>query len=277
MNRLAFRLALPALLAVLLFMEPRVLLADSQKEMTVGITEKLDSYIPANIVLTDYTGKEFNLKNLVDKPTVLNFVYFRCPGICSPLMNGLSEVINTSELQLGKDYQVVTISFDATEGPDLAAKKRINYMKRLEHPEDSMGWNFCTADSLNIANITKATGFGFKRAGNEFMHEGALILLSPDGKITRYLKGISFLPFEFKLAVLEANQGKSSPTVSSVIKFCFSYDAGSQRYVLDITKISATLIIFFAVVLLLYLLIRSNKDKRRRNKQSDIASGNETV
>jgi protein SCO1 len=264
MNKIAFWLALPALLAVLLFNSPASLLAASQKDMEVGVTEKLDQFIPGDVVLTDYNGKQVNLKELITKPTVLNFVYYRCPGICSPLMNGLSEVINSSDLVLGKDYQVLTISFDSREGYDLANKKRVNYLKKMVHKSDSAGWMFFTGDSLNIQRITKATGFGFKLVGNEFMHEGTLIMISPKGKITRYLKGISFLPFEFKLAILEASEGKSSPTVSNVIQFCFSYDAASQRYVIDITKISAILILFFAFTLLIFLLIKSRRRKRSR-------------
>jgi protein SCO1 len=261
MKRLAFRLALPALLAVLLFMIVNDLLAASQKPMEVGITEKLDQIIPSDIILTNSEGKQVNLKALINKPTVLNFVYFRCPGICSPLMNGLSEVINNCDLVLGKEYQVITISFDAREGYELAEKKKINYIKKMLNQSDSAGWLFMTGDSLNIAKVTQATGFGFKLVGNEFMHEGALIMVSPEGKITRYLKGISFLPFEFKLALLEAFQGKSAPTVSKVIQFCYSFDATSQRYVLDITKISAVFIIIFALTLFTYLLIKSRKRK----------------
>lgn len=269
MKRLANRLALPALLAVLLFFHQVNLLAGSQQEMEVGITEKLDQFIPADIELTAIDGKTINLKKLIDKPTVLNFVYFRCPGICSPLMNGLSEVINLSGMELGKDYQVITISFDAREGSDLAIKKRSTYLKKMKYEADSSGWIFLTGDSLNISKATQATGFGFKLVGTEFMHEGALIMISPDGKITRYLKGISFLPFEFKLALMEASQGKSAPTVSKVIQFCYSFDAGSQRYVLDITKISAIIIIFFAVTLLLYLLIRSRRRSRVEKPAGD--------
>ena len=261
MNKIAIRLALPALLAVLLFCTAGHLPAASQKPMEVGITERLDQFVPDNVTLTDDLGKKVNLKQQIDKPTVLNFVYFRCPGLCSPLMNGLAEVINTTDMALGKDYQVITISFDSRETYDLAFKKRENYIKKMVNKSDSSGWLFLTGDSLNIQRITQATGFGFKLVGNEFMHEGALIIVSPKGKITRYLKGISFLPFEFKLAILEASEGKSAPTVSKILAFCYSYDVSSQHYALDILKLSAILILFFAVTLLVYLLIRSRHRK----------------
>jgi len=267
MKKLFTRLALPALLAVLLLVDSFDLLAFSQPQNEVGISERLDEYIPEDVFLTNYSGHQVNLKKLIDKPTVINFVYFRCPGICSPLMNGISEAINHSELELGKDYQVISISFDAREGYDLAGRKKNTYVKKMKHPSDSAGWIFLTGDSANIERITKATGFGFKLIGTEFQHEGALIMLSPDGKITRYLKGLNFLPFEFKLAILEASRGKSSPTINKVIQFCYSFDSGSQRYVLDITKISAIIIIFFAVSLLMYLLVKSRQKKAKLEKE----------
>lgn len=240
--------------------------AQKAEEMEVGITEHLDEYLPLDIILTDHTGTQINLKQLITKPTVISFVYYRCPGICSPLMNGLAETISKTDLQLGKDYQVVTISFDNREGTDLANKKRNTYLKKINN-KDGSGWTFMTGDSANIAKVTKALGFSFKFVNNEFMHEGALMMLSPEGKITRYLKGISFQPFEFKLAIYEASQGKSAPTLIKVLKYCYSYDRKAERYSLDITRISATITILFAVTLLAYLLIRGRKRKSKTVNQ----------
>lgn len=236
--------------------------AENEKELEVGITEHLDEYLPSDIMLTDHNGNLVNLKQLIDKPTVISFVYYRCPGICSPLMNGFAEVMEATGLALGKDYQAFTISFDSREPYELGQKKRLSYLKKLKG-KDPSGWTFFTGDSANIAKATKALGFGYKFVNNEFMHEGALIMISPDGKITRYLKGISFVPFEFKLAVYEASQGKSAPTIIKVLKYCYSYDRKTERYSLDVTRITATLTIIFAVSLLTYLLIRGRRKKSK--------------
>ncbi len=257
--------ALPVTLAVMLFYF-NTAYAENTPDLEVGITEHLDHYVPSDITLTDHTGKEVNLKQLINKPTVLCFVYYRCPGICSPLMNGLAEVMAATGLVLGKDYQAVTISFDSRENYELGQKKRNTYLKKLKG-QDGSGWTFLTGDSANIARVTKALGFGFKFQNNEFLHEGALILLSPDGKITRYMKGISFTPFEFKLAIIEASQGKSAPTIMKVLKYCYSYDRKTEHYSLDVTRITATLTIFFAVFLLLYLLIRGRRRKSKSVNQ----------
>jgi len=265
MEKTSIWFALPVLLAVLLSYS-NTASAENTKPLEVGITEHLDEYVPSDIVLTDHNGKLVNLKQLINKPTVLCFVYYRCPGICSPLMNGLAEVMAATNMVLGKDYQAITISFDSRESYELGQKKRATYLKKLKG-QDGSGWTFLTGDSANIAKATKALGFGFKFQNNEFLHEGALIMLSPEGKITRYLKGISFVPFEFKLAVYEASQGKSAPTIIKVLQFCYSYDRKSERYSLDVTRITASLTIIFAVSLLTYLLLKGRRNKSKSVNQ----------
>jgi protein SCO1/2 len=225
----------------------------------IGIVEHLDEYLPEDLTFTGTDNKPYNLKQLIDKPTVLMFVYYRCPGICSPLMTNVAEMISKTDMVLGKDYQVFTISFDKREGNDLAVKKRTNYLNLITKEVNPDGWKFFTGDSANIARITNATGFKFKIAGNDFLHSATLIVLSPDGKITRYLQGTYFLPFEFKMAVVEASQGKSGPTIFRILQFCYSYDPAGQQYVLNITKMAGTIILGIGVIVLLILLFKPRK------------------
>ena len=228
-------------------------------ELEIGIVEHLDEYIPDDLMVIDTTGQAVNLKQLIDKPTVLMWVYYRCPGICSPLMTSVAEVIGKTDLILGKDFQVITISFDAREGSDLAIRKRENYLNLIGKPVDESGWMFYTADSANIARGTEATGFRFKKAGNDFMHSAALIMISPDGKITRYLQGTYFLPFEFKMALIETSQGKSGPTIYKVLQFCYTYDPAGQQYVLNVTKVAGSLILIIALIVFLILVLKPRK------------------
>ncbi|MBW6489887.1 MAG: SCO family protein [Lentimicrobium sp.] len=228
-------------------------------ELKIGIIEHLDEYIPENLTIIDVNDQPQNLKSLIDKPTVLMWVYYRCPGICSPLMTSVAEVIGKTDLVLGKDFQVITVSFDPREGSDLAIKKRENYLGLIDKPVDESGWQFYTADSANIVLGTEATGFRYQKAGNDFMHSAVIIMISPDGKITRYLQGTYFLPFEFKLALVEASQGKSGPTIYKVLQFCYTYDPAGQQYVLNVTKVAGTIIIFIALVIFLILVIKPRK------------------
>jgi protein SCO1/2 len=127
--------------------------------------------------------------------------------------------------------------------------------------EAKNGWLFFTSDSASIARVTNATGFKYKRTGNDFLHAASLTVVSNDGKITRYLNGIYFLPFEWKMAIVEASKGQSGPTLNKVLRFCYSYDPVGQTYVMNITKISGTIILFLAVLFLLILIFKSKKKK----------------
>ena len=239
------------------------LFAQSDADIEIGVIEKLDQYIPMDAMLVDEHGDTVIIGDLIDKPTILNFVYFRCPGICSPLMDGLADAMDGNDMILGEDYQALTISFDPREGTFLAIKKKNNYLNLMEKKEQAQeGWRFFTSDSANIVRLTEAAGFRYKPTGNDFIHSATLIILDPQGKITRYMNGIYFLPFELKMSLLEAAQGKSGPTINRVLQYCYSYDPEGQKYVLNITKVSATVILFFAAVLLLVLfLFRKRKTK----------------
>jgi len=236
---------------------------DQRNDTEIGIVEHLDAYLPKDIYLINENNERVCLTDLIDKPTVINWVYFRCPGICSPLMEGLAKVMDESDLKPGIDYQVLTISFDPRETIDLGVKKKSNYLKLVNKKDEiAKGWHFFVADSANIVKGTNATGFKYKKTGNDFTHAASICMVSPQGKITRYLNGTSFLPFDFKMAVIESQEGMSAPTINKIMQYCFSYDPVGQAYVLNVTKISGTLILFFAVVFFLILIF---KPKRKNN------------
>lgn len=230
-------------------------------DVEIGVVEHLDEFLPDSISLINENGQKVWLSDLIDKPTVLNFVYFRCPGICSPLMEGVAAVMDKSDLVPGVDYQVLTISFDPSETIDLGIRKKANYLNLMSNKveEAKKGWLFFTSDSASIAKATNATGFKYKRTGNDYLHAASLTVVSKDGKITRYLNGLYFLPFEWKMAIVEASKGQSGPTLNKVLRYCFSYDPEGQTYVMNVTKISGTLILFFAALFLLVLIFKPKK------------------
>lgn len=238
--------------------------ADKDDDVEIGVVEHLDEYLPDSISLINEKGEQVWLKDVIDKPTIINFVYYRCPGICSPLMEAVAGVMDKSDLVPGEDYQVLTISFDPSETIDLGIRKKTNYLNLMNNKveEAKKGWLFFTSDSASIIRATNATGFKYKRTGVDFLHAASLTVTSSDGKITRYLNGLYFLPFEWKMAIVEASKGQSGPTLNKVLRYCFSYDPIGQAYVLNITKVSGTIILFFAVLLLLFLVL---KPKRKKN------------
>ena len=236
--------------------------AITPQTVDIGIEEHLDEYLPGDIVITDEKGKTDSLGSLIDKPTIINLVYYRCPGLCSPLMEGLADVMGKVDLQLGKDYQVLTISFDPRESIELAIRKKNNYLNLMSNPEPAKeNWKFFIADSANIARLTQAVGFKYKRAGNDFVHTASIAIVSKDRKITRYLNGTYFLPFEFTMALTEASKGVSAPTVNRILQYCFAYDPVGQKYVLSMTRLAFPMITLTVIVLVLILVVRTRKNK----------------
>lgn len=233
---------------------------DQRTGPEIGVVENLDAYLPKDIYLVGEDSQRVVLTDLIDKPTVINYVYYRCPGICSPLMEGIANVMEASDLVAGVDYQVLTISFDPRETIDLGIRKKANYLNLVTKKEDiAKGWRFFVSDSASIAKGTDAVGFRYKAVGNDFTHVASVMVVSPDGKITRYLNGMTFLPFDFKMAIIEASKGQSSPTINKIMQFCFSYDPVGHGYVLNVTKIAGVLILFIASLFFLVLIFKPKR------------------
>ena len=237
--------------------------AITPQETEVGIEERLDEYVPLDIMVINEQNETTNLGALIDKPTIINLVYYRCPGICSPLMEGLADVMGKLDLELGKDYQVLTISFDPRESIELAHRKKNNYLNLMTNPEPAREhWKFFVSDSMNIARLTSAVGFRYKRTGNDYLHAATIVIVSPDGKITRYLNGTYFLPFEVTMALTEASKGISAPTVNRILQFCFAYDPVGQKYVLSMTRVALPIITLTAVIIVIILVARTSRKKK---------------
>src|SRR3989304_10118844 len=158
-----------------------------QKKVEIGVVENLGSYVPLDTELIDENGNKFLLKNNLDKPVVINFVYYECPGICSPLLTELASVIGKVDLAAGIDYRVITISMDASEDYNLASSKKQNYLTMMKKKIDSSGWRFLTGDSLAVRKLADAVGFYYKKEGDVFIHSATLIFIATDGKVCRYL------------------------------------------------------------------------------------------
>jgi protein SCO1/2 len=186
-------------------------------------------------------------------------VYFDCPGLCSPLLEGVGDVIRKTPTEvLGKDYQVITISFNYRDTPQKAKDKKNKFVERYSK-DHADGWIFLTTDSSTIFKITNSTGFKVKAVGMDFVHPSAIIAISPSGKITRYLYGITFLTSDFKLAIIEAGKEQTRPTIQKLLLMCYTYDPENKRFALDVTKIAGTIIVFFITVLFIVYVLRPKK------------------
>ena len=241
-------------------------LLTSAQDDELGIYEKLDQYIPDDLTFVTENYDTINLKSSIDRPTVLVPVYYQCPGLCSPLLEGVAEVISSAKIQLGKDYHVYTFSFNPEEKTKLAQEKKENYSRLVRNGQDvANGWNFLTSDSTNIFRLLNSIGYKIKKTGKDYIHPGAIIVVSPDGKITRYLHGTYFLPFDLKMAVVEASHGQSGPTINKMLQFCFSYDPEGKKYVFNITKVSGSIVLLFALGLFLTMILKKKKKPYTEN------------
>ena len=254
------------IIAALLFSFQSIIPSDSK--IKVGIDEQLGAVIPLDVPFNDADGNVVTIKELLSdtKSTIIAFVYYQCPGICSPLLFEIADVVNRSDLELGYDYDIISISMDELETPEIAADKRRSFLSALDRKAPDNAWKFLTGDSLNIRKVTDAAGFYFLREGEQFKHTGALIFVNSEGKICRYLfpgygdrTGFSILPFDFKMAVLESGKGKVTPTIARVLQYCFSYDPEGKGYVLNITRIFGAGIVLLAAIFFVIIIRKPKK------------------
>ena len=231
----------------------------STEHIAVGIDEKLGDFIPKDAQFINSDGDTVLLGELIKKPTLLAMVYYECPGICAPLLTEMGWLLGKIELKPVEDFQIITISIDHTETHDIAHRWKKNYFDQMKKKEDKSAWTFLTGDSVNIHNVTNALGFYFKKEGEEFAHPGALMAISPEGKISRYLLGIQFNPFDVKMALLDAESGKTNPTVAKVLQFCFSYDPDGRGYSLNVTRISGVIVFLLLGLFLFGVVLKKKK------------------
>lgn len=234
-----------------------------------SVEEHLGENIPLDLTFLNENGDSVKLADIITKPTMLSLVYFRCPGICSPLLSGLVDVVEKIDEKPGEDYQLLTISFDPTDNPAMAAKKKNNYLKsfNIDFPEEQ--WHFLTGESASIQAITKAVGFKYKQTGDDFVHPGLVTMVGSDGKISRYLFGITFLPFDVKMALLEASEGRTGPTINKVLLYCFSYDPAGKQYAFNFLKVTGTIVIFLVLVFVVFLIFVS-RTRRKKVRMANV-------
>ena len=236
------------------------------QQMQVGFEEKQGQYADLNVKLINEAGDTVLLKDVINKPTILNLVYFQCAGTCSPLMWGVSKFIDAVDLQLGKDYDVVTISFDPTERIKLGINKKASYISTMKKKEDAKNWLFFVSDSINIAKLTQSVGFNYQKVNDQFVHPTGLIALGADGKIIRYLRGIEFMPFDIKITLVEAADGKIGPSINRLLAICYGYDSKGNQFVFNVTRVSAIVILFIVILIFLVLAFSRIKLKPKSNK-----------
>ena len=198
------------------------------------IKQRLGAVAATDTTFLDETRKEVRIADYLngDRPVVLNLQYFSCPSLCGPVMNGLIEALKAIDLNPG-DFTILSVSFDHREQPELGAHKKESMLEAYTKPGAADHWHFLTSNSeQNIRKLTDSVGYGFRwnTTKNDFDHKAAMIFLSPKGKITRYLRGASYDPKTFRLAIVEASEGKVGTALDRFYLSCYSYDPRTGSY-----------------------------------------------
>jgi len=228
------------------------------REVEIGIVEKLGDTLPLDLKFYNEKNDTVTLGSMITKPTILSFVYFDCPGLCSPLLDGIADVISRMDMSLGKDFNIITISFNTKDTPEKARQKKLNFVQKIQE-KDRANWFYLTGELGNIQKITEAAGFRYKPTGLDFAHPSTIIMISPQGKITRYLYGITFLPFDVKMAVVESQKGLVRPTSNKLLDYCFAYDTKSKAYTLQFTRLIGSFILIIGLFFVGWLLITAKR------------------
>lgn len=199
----------------------------------VGYDQRLGETLPLDITLRDEDGRAVRLRDYFGaRPVVLTLVYYDCPMLCTLTLNSLSSALATLSFDVGREFEVVTVSFDPREKPALATAKKAGYLKRYGRPGAERGWHFLTGDKEEIARLTAAVGFRYQwdEEIKQFAHPSGLVVLSPEGRITRYLYGIEFAPKDLRLGLVEASERKIGTPLDQAMLFCYQYNPATGRY-----------------------------------------------
>jgi len=228
----------------------------------VGIDQKLNDSVPLDLAFRDEAGETVKLGQFFgDKPVVLSLVYYNCPMLCTQVMNGMERSLKDVPMDIGKQFSVVTVSIDPTERPALASAKRALYTGLYGRPGATQGWHFLTGDEPQIKQLANAVGFryAYDPASKQFAHASAIMILTPQGKISRYLYGIQYATRDLRLGLVEASEGKIGTPVDQILLFCYHYDAATGKYSLLISRVLKAGGIFTVLVIGIgiFLLARS--------------------
>jgi protein SCO1/2 len=206
----------------------------------VGIEQHLDEQIPADLSFRDETGKPVRLGDYFGKkPMILNLVYYNCPMLCGEVLSGLEGALRVLKFDVGKEFDVLTVSFDPRETPDMATKKKAEFLKRYGRAGAAEGWHFLTGPQESIDALTKAAGFQYQydpKTG-QFAHATAIMILTPEGKIAQYYYGVDYAPKDLRLGLIQASENKIGTLADQVLLYCYHYDPTTGKYGAIISRV----------------------------------------
>jgi protein SCO1/2 len=231
----------------------------------VNIEQRLNNQIPLDLKFRDESGREVRLAEYFAKgrPVALTLVYYECPMLCNQVLNGAVGAFQGLQFTAGREFEVVTVSFDPREGPELAARKKETYLRRYKREGAEAGWHFLTGDKAAIDALAEAVGFGYAwdEQSQQFAHASAVMVATPGGRLSHYFYGIDYAPKDLRLALVEASEGKIGSPVDALLLFCYHYDPAAGRFapVMGVLRAAGVLTVAGVAALLLYLRRKSRR------------------
>lgn len=271
MNRCARSFFLGALLCPLGAAGPAPQVYKPAALKDVGIDQILDAQVPGGLVFTDEHGREVRLADFYGRrPLILALVYYRCPMLCTMVLNDLARSMNVMKMSCGDDFDVLTISFDPRETPDLALQKKHTYLRAYQRPHAADGWHFLTGTQPMIDQLTHTVGFHYTwdEKSQQYAHASGIIILSPHGKTTRYFYGIDYAPSDLELSLAEASGGKSMRVADQILLYCFHYDPSTGRYSLMVNRLVQAGGIATTLILAAGIVTMVRQERRRRSRDT---------
>ena len=237
----------------------------------VGIDQKLDQQLPLNVQFRDEAGRTVTLGSFFHgKPVLLAPVYYRCPMLCTQILNGMVGALKAVSFDPGRDFEVVAFSFDPRDTPETASAKRLNYVRRYGRANTANGFHFLTGDEANIKQLTEAIGFHYRYDPHtdQFAHASGLMMATPEGRLSRYFYGVEYSPRDLRLGLVEASEHKIGTPVDAVLLFCFHYDPATGKYGAVITRVLrlsgvATIVILGGLLVVLFRIDPHRREKRK--------------
>ncbi len=244
----------------------------------VGVTERLEQQLPLDLPFTDDDGRPVKLGNYFQagRPVLLDIGYYRCPMLCNLVLNGFIEGLREVPSWVpGDNFEVVVVSVDPLETAKLAKLKKQNYIREYGRPESASGWHFLTGSAESIAALTDAVGFRYQylEDRNEYSHAAVLMALTPEGKVARYLYGVTFDPRTIRLSLAEASEGRSLSALDQLLLYCYRYDPSSRSYSFAAIKIMRAGGVLALIVLGATLTSLWMRESRRRRAATVTAEG----
>jgi protein SCO1/2 len=235
-------------------------------EPEVGVRDHTGNRVALDLVFRDETGREVRLGGFFHAPVLLVPVYLRCRDVCPLLLNGVADVLNRVPSEPGKDFTVLTVSYDPTDPPDSALAAKRKYLALIQRPFPESAWRFLTGDSASIRTLMDEVGFGYKPDGDGFLHPVVVMVLSPRGKVVRYLYGSDFLPMDLQTSLIQAKYERTGPALARMLSFCFRYEPKGHKLVFNAMKVTGVVTLAFALAVVLFLVF--GKRKRPASKES---------